>query len=355
LPPGTPGVGGVEFRADAERLFVANLHLRTVTRVLVRIAEFRATAFHELERLARKVPWVEFVGAGSQIALRVTCRKSRLYHSSAVAERVREAILRAVPGATPTTVGDDDDRASDPAQLFTVRFLHDVCTISVDSSGALLHRRGYRLATAKAPIRETLAAAMLLSLGYDGSAPLLDPMCGSGTIPIEAALIARRIAPGLARSFACERWPSAKASSFAAARDAAREAMLLRGPAAIAGSDRDSGAIHAALANAARAGVAADVELVERPISAIEPPVTPGLLLVNPPYGDRIGQTRPLRDLYAQLGNVARAKCRGWTIAMVSADRALETQTKLSFAEALRFENGGIAVRLVRAEVPSGP
>lgn len=351
--------GGVRFEATAEQLFLANLHLRTVSRVLVRIAEFRATAFHELEKRARAVRWQDFVTAGTAVEVRVTCKKSRLYHSDAVAQRVVEAITRAVPGVTVSGASPDDDEGVSlagevaPRQLYLVRFVRDVCTISADASGELLHRRGYRLATAKAPIRETLAAAMLLALGYDGGAPLVDPMCGSGTIAIEAALIARRVAPGLDRSFACERWPGAPAPAFAALRDAARGGALPRAPAPIVASDRDAGAIAAAVANATRASVGADLEIVCRPLSALAPPAGTGLVLVNPPYGDRIGDAGALRNLYAQLGNVLRAQCPGWTLAMVSADRALEQQVRLRFDEVLRFKNGGIAVRLVRATVPS--
>jgi putative N6-adenine-specific DNA methylase len=346
--------GGVRFEATREQLFRANLHLRTVSRVLERVAEFRATAFYELEKRARAVRWQDFAQPGTAVEVRVTCKKSRLYHSDAVAQRVLDAISRAVPGVTVAGSSDDeDDREGASRQLFLVRFVRDVCTISADSSGELLHRRGYRLATAKAPIRETLAAAMLLSLGYDGSAPVVDPMCGSGTIPIEAALIARRVAPGLGRAFACERWPATKSAAFDVLRDAARSAALPRAPAKIVGSDRDAGAIAAAVSNAARAAVSSDVELVSRPVSAIEAAAGPGLVLVNPPYGDRIGDAGALRDLYAQLGNVARARCPGWTLAMVSADPGLERHVGLPFSEVLRFRNGGIPVRLVRARVPA--
>ena len=351
--------GGVAFRATDTELFEANLRLRTASRVIVRIAEFRATAFHELERLARGVRWDEFVAPGGAVRLCVTCRKSRLYHSDGVAERVAGAIARRVKGATIAGAGreaDDDSEAGasgQPAQLFLVRFANDVCTISADSSGELLHRRGYRLATAKAPLRETLAAAMLLAVGYDGSAPLMDPMCGAGTIAIEAALIARRIAPGVSREFACERWPGAPVRQFGEQRAAARAQALLRAASPIIASDRDAGGAAATLANAERAGVAAEIEVRRGALSGIAPPPGRGLLLTNPPYGARVSAGSEVRNLYAQLGNVARAKCAGWTVAFLSADRAMEAQLKLPLGEALRFRNGGIPVRLMRAEIPA--
>jgi len=333
LVPGAIEAGGVDFATDDAGLFRANLHLRSVSRVLVRVAEFKATAFHELERLARGVPWEEFLAVGSAVRLRVSCKKSRLYHSDGVAERVEGAIARRVKVASvaPAPKDDDESDASDvaeaagpAAQLFTVRFLHDVCTISADSSGELLHRRGYRLAVAKAPLRETLAAGLLQALEWNPEAPLLDPMCGSGTFAIEAALMARRIAPGIARSFACERWPrTAARMECAAQRKKARAHELPAAAAPILASDRDSGAVDATRANAVRAGVDGDIEIRECALSAIEPPQNPGLVVVNPPYGGRVGEGVALRNLYAQLGNVARAKCAGWSLGRLSADRGL--------------------------------
>jgi putative N6-adenine-specific DNA methylase len=289
----------------------------------------------------------------------VTCRKSRLYHSDAVAQRVAGAITRRVGGVTISGAKRDadddseDEPSGQPAQLFLVRFQNDVCTISADSSGELLHRRGYRLATAKAPLRETLAAAMLLAVNWDGGVPLMDPMCGAGTIAIEGALIARHIAPGLAREFACERWPDAPSQRFAELRAAARAAILPGAQSPILASDRDAGAAAATLANAERAGVAGDIEVRRGALSGITPPGGPGLLLTNPPYGVRASAGAEVRNLYAQLGNVVREKCAGWTVAFLSADRAMEAQVKLPLAEALRFKNGGIPVRLMRATVPA--
>jgi putative N6-adenine-specific DNA methylase len=357
IEPGAVETGGVAFSADDGQLFAANLHLRSASTVLVRVARFRATSFAELERRARQVPWEAFVPAGASVSLRVTCRKSRLYHSDAVAERIAGAIARRVPGvAHEPDAGSRKPEGTEvasgsrlPASGFAVRLAHDECLISADASGDRLHRRGYRLATAKAPLRETAAAAMLLALGYDGTAPLVDPMCGSGTIAIEAALIARRIAPGLGRRFACERWPSFGGVRFEALREAARAAVLAQAPAPILASDRDAGAIEAAVANATRAGVGADITFSHRALSNIEPPPQPGLLVTNPPYGARVGDRRALRDLYAQLGNVARGKLAGWSVGFLSVDRALEGQLRLPLEEVLRFRNGGIPVRLVRA------
>ena len=343
--------GGATFTATRRSLYEANLHLRTASRIVVRAAEFGARSFHELERLARTVPWEAFISPNLGVALRVTCRKSRLYHSDAVAERVAGAITSRF---ATVRIGDDEgDESETENQLILVRFFHDRCTISVDSSGPLLHLRGYRQATAKAPMRETLAAATLIASGWRGNAPLLDPMCGSGTIPIEGAMIARRIPPGLGRRFAFDRWPDFDPTMWQSVVDAARSAMLPSSPVRIIGSDRDAGAVQAATENAIRASVADDVELSVRPLSAIDPPSEMGWLVSNAPYGVRVGDRDRLRNLYAQLGNIIRSKCPGWHIALVTADAMLERQLRLPLTPVLRTSNGGIKVRVIAGESPS--
>lgn len=358
--------GGVAWRATRAELYAANLRLRTASRVLVRVAEFRARTFFELERHARRVAWDRYVGPGRAVRFRVTARKSRLYHERAIAERLHAAVAAVVGAGMPAAVerpaahlGPDDEGAD--AQLFVVRFLHDRCTLSADASGALLHQRGYRQALAKAPLRETLAAAMLLASGWDGRAPLLDPMCGSGTIPIEAALLARRVAPGLAgrdrrpRRYAFQEWPDADPALWQRLVDEARAEIAPATAAPILGSDRDAGAIEAARANAGRAGVIGDIEFTVRPVSAIPAPAGPGWLVTNPPYGVRVGEREALRNLYAALGRAARRELPGWTVALLSADRRLETQLGIRLDEAFRTRNGGIAVRLVTGRVDERP
>jgi putative N6-adenine-specific DNA methylase len=354
-----PDDGGVEWSGSLESIARANLWLRTASRVVVRVAEFRATAFFELELHAKRIPWDRFVTAGSTVEFRVTCRKSKLYHSDAVAQRFAQAIERRVPGvriARAKSADDDDDATENvERQLFIVRFLHDVCTVSVDSSGPLLHRRGYRQQVAKAPLRETLAAAILLGADWNGDIPLTDPMCGSGTIPIEAARLARLIAPGRDRSFAFLRWPEVDQQMWAKLLDQARAGELPSSPVEIVGADRDAGAIDAARSNAERAGVADDIEFRVEPISALSCAEGPGLIASNPPYGVRVGESDELRNLYAQLGNVARRQRPDWTVALLSADKRLEQQTRFAFEEKLRTRNGGIPVRVVTARIPYSP
>jgi putative N6-adenine-specific DNA methylase len=352
-----PG-GGVGWEGSMEDLYAASLHLRTASRVVLRMGQFTARSFIELERHARRLPWESFLAPGRAVRWRVSCRKSRLYHEGAVAQRFQAAVERAIGPVAAASAGEEED-AGELEQLFVVRFLRDRCTVSVDGSGALLHRRGYRQAVAKAPLRETLAAALLLASGWDTPAPLLDPLCGSGTIPIEGALLARRIPPGLAsadrepRRYAFEEWPGFDAALWRDVVDRARAGILERSPAPIRGSDRDAGAIAASRANAARAGVEEDVELEVAPLSAAEPAGERGWLVTNPPYGVRVGDAARVRDLYAALGNLARARLPGGTVALLSADPALDRQVGIPLAETITTRNGGIPVRVVIGPVPA--
>jgi len=345
---GTVEHGGVGWQGDDASLARAVLHLRVAGRVLVRVARFRARGFPEFERHASRIDWTRFVTPGDGVTLRVTSRKSRLYHEGAIAER----LLR-VTGAD-AAMQDEDDTSSD-VQPFVVRFLRDECLISADATGPL-HRRGYRQQLAKAPLRETLAAAMLHAVGY-ADAPLLDPMCGSGTIAIEAALRARRIPPGLAcetrepRSHRMLRWPDFDRARWDAAVAGARAAILPAASVPILGSDRDAGAIEAARANAARAGVQHDIRFDRYPVSDAAVPDGIGMLVTNPPYGVRVG-SGPLQDLYAALGNLARRRLGGWQLALLCADRRLCAQTRLPLEAVFATRNGGIAVELMLARVP---
>jgi putative N6-adenine-specific DNA methylase len=248
LRTGRPGRGVVPFLAPVRGLYAANLRSRTASRVLVRAARFHAATFSDLERGATTVEWASFLAPDTGAAFRVSSTRSRLYHTGAVAERLAAAV----------------DATGPARQLVVVRVDHDVVTISIDASGDLLHRRGWRLDGGKAPLRETLAAALLAAAGWDARVALVDPLCGSGTIAVEAAQVARNLAPGWNRQFAFEHWPSFEPGTWASVRG---EAAALVRPAAgvpVVASDRDEGAVAATRANAERAGVGDDVTTVSR-------------------------------------------------------------------------------------------
>ncbi|HEX6134005.1 MAG TPA: hypothetical protein VFZ24_08575 [Longimicrobiales bacterium] len=374
---GRRGTGGVAWRGTVRTMYRANLELRTASRIVARAGEFRARGFAELERHAARLPWRDVLRPGGSAVLRVTCRRSKLYHEGAVAERVARVLADTVGVTTLAGRALDDDVGSDAnerrhdgrdgdggqgeahAQLIVVRFHRDVCTISMDSSGELLHRRGYRQAVAKAPLRETIAAAMLLESGWHGESPLIDPFCGSGTIAIEAALLARRIPPGLAnplfvpRPFAFQQWPHFDAEAWqdvvAQARAEVRDTRI-----AITASDRDGGAVAAARANAARAGVEHDIDFRRARLSELEPRSGFGHLVTNPPYGVRVGERRDLHALYTTLGRTVRERLPGWTVTLLSGDDALAGATGLPLEERLATRNGGIPVRLLSGRIAAG-
>ena len=360
---GTQEPGGVAFDGDLDRIYLANLWLRTASRIILRLGRFHASTFYELERRAAKLRWADFLPDKGRVEVRVTCRKSRLYHSDAVAERVLGAIQKVSPAgidlgvATPES-GEEGDGGEAPSstQLFVVRIVDDQCEVSADTSGELLHRRGYRQEVAKAPLRETLAAAMLLASGWQKNDPLVDPMCGSGTIPIEAALLGRRIAPGLGRSFQFMTWKSFDESLWEETVAKAKEAVL-NSPLRISGSDRDAGAIQAASHNAARAGVASDLEFSERPISASLAALPDledgksGWIITNPPYGIRLDDNSDLRNLYAATGTALSQKS-GWRIGVLTPDAAMARQLRVPLRSRFATQNGGIPVSFLVSEKP---
>src|SRR2546423_2758270 len=351
--------GGVSFDGDNRLLYRANLHLRTPGRIIVRLGRFHATTFYELERRAKKIPWQNFLPKQGVVDIRVTCRKSRLYHSDAVAERVL-SVISEVRGdielgkASAEDIDDGEESANEtqsPLQRFVVRIVDDQCEISADSSGALLHRRGYRQEVAKAPLRETLAAAMILASGWRPGAPLVDPMCGSGTIPIEGAMIARSIAPGLRREFQFMQWPSFDAGLWKELVTAAQN-QVRSSDGLIRGADRDSGAIAASTHNAERAGVASDIEFASQPLTTsldgLEDIETgEGWVLTNPPYGIRVGESGDLRNLYARLGGVGE---KGWRLGVLTADQPIARHAGVPLRSRFDTRNGGIPVSFVASE-----
>ena len=344
--------GGVSFNGSLEDAYRANLHLRTASRVLVRLGDFYAAEFSELRKKAGRLAWERYLKPGQAVALHVTCHKSRLYHSGAVAERVLAAIGdrlgKPSPPAKTAPAGEEGEGTA--GQMVVVRLVHDHCTISVDTSGELLHRRGYRLATAKAPLRETLAAALLLAAGWDAVSPLIDPFCGSGTIAIEAALLALGIPPGRNRKFAFMNWPGYDAARWEAQLAAIQPRPLAQCP-VIQASDRDAGAIKIAQENAQRAGVAGCIAFACQAVSAIQPAQAAGWVVTNPPYGIRVSGSKDLRNLYAQIGNVLRAQFQGWQVAILCSDPNLLRQTGLRLDTSFSMINGGLNVRLGRGKV----
>lgn len=328
--------GGVSCAGDLTTAMRANLWLRTATQVLLRIAVFRAAHPAQLDKRARRVDWARHISADVPVRVEATCRKSRVYHAGAAQTRVAAAIT----DATGAVVADD------ATLRVLVRIEDDLATISLDTSGAPLHKRGTKQAVGKAPLRETMAAAFLARMGFDGQTRVIDPMCGSGTFVLEAAEIAAGRAPGRARGFAFEDLASFDPAAWAALR--AELPPPREGGALHLGFDRDAGAVAMARANAERAGLSEACAFEAQPISAlVRPDGAPGLVMVNPPYGARIGDRRALFSLYNALGETVRAGFRGWRVGLVTSDGGLARATGLPFVPGgPSVSHGGLSVTL---------
>ena len=333
--------GGVTVRGGWPEVWRANLELRGATRVLARVASFRAFHLAQLDKRARRVPWAEFLRPDVPVRVEASCKGSRIYHAGATAQRIERAITEEL-GAPISAEAEVSIKA---------RIDDDLCTISVDSSGESLHKRGHKEAVNKAPMRETLAALFLRQCGYDGRAPVpvVDPMCGSGTFVIEAAEIAAGLKPGRSRSFAFEQLANFDPAVWRSLRGSgAATPPTVR----FYGSDRDAGAVAMSRANAERAGVSAWTDFAHHAISDLTPPEgPPGLVIVNPPYGARIGEGKSLIPLYHAMGQTLRTHFAGWRVGIVTNEAALAKATELPFMEGgVSVSNGGIRVTLYRTE-----
>ncbi len=343
-----PTDGGATFAGDRETVLQAHLHLGTASQLTARLASFTCHHLRELERRALPLPWGDWLRSDVPVVVKATAKKSKLYHTGAIEERIGKAIHSATGAPIATTAGDDDGL---DAVRIAVRIDRDRVTVSLATSDSPMHRRGYRLATAKAPLREDLAHALLLAARFDADEALLDPFCGSGTIAIEAARMACGIPPGILRPTPLlrtaidlqPRWDQL----VAAASPSAPTAEILAG-------DRDAGAVESARANAERGGCAAHLSLLETAISAQpwlaeHPEQRPerGLLATNPPFGLRVGGNRDLAPLYQTLGHRARRLGPGWRVALLVHDPRLARRTGLPLRQMLATRHGGLHISVL--------
>lgn len=351
------GPGGVEFDGDLALLYRANLALRYASRVLLRCGEVTAREFAALRRGLATLDLGPFLPRQGELALVVhaSAERCRLYHTGALAECVADALStrgRTVRLQRPSeSDSETPGGAPDPGRVEVwLRGVGDRFTLSLDTSGALLHQRGYRSESGPAPLRETLAAALVRLAGFAGTGALCDPMCGSGTLVIEAALQAQNRAVGLGRSFAFQTWPSYEPDRFAAVVAQLRQGELaldaVRAQSRFLASDRDAAVLALARRNAERAGVAELIEFAPADVGSLRLPPAPtggGLILTNPPYGRRLGDG-DLGGLYRKLARLPRS-APGWRLALVTSQPAL-ARLALRHPIAIPLRNGGLAVAL---------
>lgn len=331
--------GGVAVRGGWTDVWRANLELRGASRVLARIDAFRALHLAQLDKRARRLTWGDILHRDVPFRVEVSCRNSRIYHSGAAAERIATAI-REEHGAP----------FSEQAEVvIKARIEDDLCTVGVDTSGEPLHKRGHKQAVAKAPMRETLASLFLRQCGYNGAEPVVDPMCGSGTFVIEAAEIAMGLKPGRDRHFAFEQLATFDAEAWQRMRSADGGRSVAPGL-RFYGSDWDEGVIRMAQANAERAGVSEITQFRPFMIDVLAAPAgPPGLVIVNPPYGGRIGDRQRLQSLYRSLGNTLKSRFSGWRVGLVTSEAHLAKATGLPFGPpGAPVGHGGLSVSLYR-------
>jgi putative N6-adenine-specific DNA methylase len=326
--------GGVEVKGSWREVWRANLELRGAARVLARIGSFRAAHLAQLDKRARSFAWSETLRPDIAVHVEASCKTSRIYHSGAAAQRIATAIF--------DELGADINKHAYVTVM--ARIEDDLVTLSVDTSGELLHKRGAKQAMAKAPMRENMASLFLRMAGFDGAEHVFDPMCGSGTFVIEAAEWAQGLRPGRNRSFAFEKLASFDQTKWNDLKDSVASEKVFQAT----GSDRDAGAVKASIANAERAGVTASTRFDRKSISDITPPEgKPGLVILNPPYGTRLGEEKKLKSLYASLGKVLQERFKGWRVGLITSNKTLAAATGLKFANTSKpVLHGGLRVFL---------
>jgi putative N6-adenine-specific DNA methylase len=342
--------GGVSFSGDRDLCYRANLWLRTANRVLLQLSTFPAQTPGALYEGVKAVPWPDLFSVRRKIAVDATVRDSRLTHSHYAGQKAKDAVVdrfRETLGARP------DVDAAAPDVRIHLRIVQDACTLSLDTSGESLNRRGYRSDPAEASIRETLAAGIVLLSGWDGRVPLADPACGAGTLLIEAALVATRTAPGLLRSsFGFRNLSDYRPSLWASLVDEARESIRRNGVGRIEGSDVSAGAIRGAARNARKAGIPDLASFRVRDVREFTPGDPPGIILCNPPYGVRTaGDEEEVAAFYTAMGEALKKRCKGWTAYLLSGNPAATRHIGLKASRRFPLMNGPIDCRLLRYEL----
>jgi putative N6-adenine-specific DNA methylase len=345
-----PGRGGVQFAGDRLMLYRANLWLRTAIRILWPILEVQVTSPEELYETVLGVDWSQYMTPEHTLAVDCNVRDSAITHSKYAALKTKDAICDqfvAKCGRRPSVDVDE------PMVGLNLHIYRDRAVLSLESSGESLHKRGYRPIQTRAPLNEALAAALILQTGWRGDTQFADPLCGGGTLAIEAAWLALRRPPGLTRRcFGFQGWMDFDIAQWTALRDEARAGVAKSLTAPIIGSDERGDAVAFAIDNAKAAGVGHLVRFEKRHLRDFRPPgETPGTLICNPPYGERLGEEKELGGLYKLLGQVLQDRCQGWTAFVFTGNRALAEEIGIKPVEKWPLFNGKIPCQLMKFRV----
>lgn len=347
-------VGGARFEGSIEDAWRVNLWARTAVRVLLRLGRFEAAGADALYAGASGIDWGRFLRADGTFRVDAQSSVSALDHTLFVEQRVKDAVadsFRARHGSRPSVDLEDPDLS------IHVHLFRDRCTLSVDTSGESLHKRGWRRSQGRAPLAETLAAGIVLLSGWDRRSPLLDPFCGSGTILIEAAWIAGGVAPGhLRERFGFERWIGHDPAGWRALVASSRAESRMPKKLVLEGSDSDAGAIEGARENLAAAGVEDRIRLEVRDVADFAPKRGWNAWIVtNPPYGERVGRERDLESLYRRFGALLGDRCDGYRVAILSGNPGLTKSLGLDPARRTALKNGSIDCELLEIPIPPLP
>jgi putative N6-adenine-specific DNA methylase len=352
--PGVSGIGalsgGVEFSGPLFLVYHANLLLRSAGRVVMRAAGFTARSYPELFNKARRIPWERYLGFSETVSFEAVSRSSRLHHTGNIEKTVSGACVDAMAALGVSVLPDGD-----AALHFLVRLDDDECTVSIDTSGEPLHKRGWRQEIGRAPLRETVAAALLMQARWDRFPVIADPLCGSGTILVEASLLCRACAPGLHRTFAFERWPSFRPALWERIRREAAGRESASCDIRLIGSDVSAAAVERARRNALRAGALRHIEFSATDCFSFNCDGllgSEGLIIANLPYGKRAFPSEGgMQGFLRRWGAHLKRCCRGWTFGFVTAHPSFGAAAGLPVESVLAFENGGLRVFFVRGTV----
>lgn len=344
-----PGFCGVAFSGDRTLLYRVNLWARLPFRILMKLHEFPCQDAEDLYRGIQTIDWSQHLTPDLTLAVNVTGKSEQLNHTHFTALQVKRAIV----DQQQERLGDRSDvELQSPDVQVSVHLERDLCSVSLDSSGQSLHRRGYRPAVGSAPLKESLATALIQLSGWQPEQMFYDPLCGSGTLPLEASLQALNIAPGLFRErFGFETWLDADLPLLETLIQSAEASQHESLPAPIWGSDRDPGVIDQAIANATSCGVLNHVYFASINLEDVEAPADSGVVFCNPPYGKRLGRDSDLGAFYKQLGDVLKQRFKGWTAFVLSGNKELSQSIGLKSSQRFAVYNGTLPCQLMKYEL----
>ncbi|MBV1775273.1 class I SAM-dependent RNA methyltransferase [Burkholderiaceae bacterium DAT-1] len=343
--------GGVAFNADWLTMMAANVHSRVASRILWKLAERPYRNEDDVYQLVRSVEWYELFDVSKTIKVSVTAIKSPLKSLDFLTLKIKDAVcdrFRAKLGERPSV----DTR--EPAMRIQAFLTDSMASVYLDTSGEALFKRGYRVASGEAPLRENLAAGILKLTGWDGVEPLFDPMCGSGTFLVEAAMIALNIPPGLNRYFAFEQFKMFVPAALDRVREAAKAGMQPLRPLPIFGNDIDRAVLETARENLEAAGLADCVDIWVDDALTCEAPMDHGVLVCNPPYGIRLDEQEHLGKLYPEIGHALKQRFSGWRAYYFTGDLRLAKLIRLSASKRTVLFNGALECRLFEFKMVAG-